>query len=152
MEFTKDQLIRRARFVIQRHTKSLASYPDQTGVAMDVELARIALASMETAPENSAAAPARKKGVSVSDLHDARQVAADTFKNDIYGPGGFVVVFDGKCAGWISALNEPQGWEPESIAVNEKGEVWLAYGGNAYDGAQSWEPLQDGSGEGSPFC
>ncbi|HHA1396902.1 TPA: hypothetical protein ACOEOW_003881 [Enterobacter hormaechei subsp. xiangfangensis] len=143
MRFTKEQLIGRARLVIERHTKSLASHPDQTGVAMDVELARIALAFLEDKPENSETAAARKKGVSVSDLHDARQVAADTFKNDIYGPGGFVVVFDGKCAGWISALNEPQGWEPDSIAVNETGEVWLAYGGNAYDGAQRWEPLQD---------
>jgi hypothetical protein len=143
MGFTKEQLISRAKLIMERHTKALASHPDQTGVAMEVELARIALAFLEDQPENRETTPARKKGVSVADLHDARKIAADAFKNDIYGPGGFVVVFNGKCAGWISALNEPQGWEPDSIAVNDTGEVWLAYGGNAYDGALSWEPLQD---------
>ncbi|MCW2097113.1 UNVERIFIED_ORG: hypothetical protein M2382_003665 [Enterobacter sp. BIGb0239] len=47
MTFTKEQLIARARFLIKRYEDSLANYPDQDGVAMDLELARMALAGME---------------------------------------------------------------------------------------------------------
>ncbi|MGC6114775.1 hypothetical protein VU643_22530 [Klebsiella aerogenes] len=43
---TVHQLIGRARFAIERYTKSLADFPDQSGVAMDLELARIALAAL----------------------------------------------------------------------------------------------------------
>lgn len=47
MTFTKEQLIARARFLIKRYEDSLANYPDQDGVAMDLELARMALEGME---------------------------------------------------------------------------------------------------------
>lgn len=50
MTLTKEQLIARARFLIKRHQGSLANHPDQDGVAMDLELARIALAGMEAEP------------------------------------------------------------------------------------------------------
>lgn len=50
MTFSKEQLIARARFLIQRHENSLASQSDQGGVSMDLELARMALAGMEAEP------------------------------------------------------------------------------------------------------
>ena len=50
MTFTKEQLIARARFLIKRHQDSLANHPDQDGVAMDLELARMALAGVEAEP------------------------------------------------------------------------------------------------------
>lgn len=48
--FTKEQLIERAKYGIERYTKAVAGFPRHMDVAMDLELARIALASLEAAP------------------------------------------------------------------------------------------------------
>lgn len=87
--------------------------------------------------------PARKNGCTVSDLHKARTLAAQAFKNEVFGSGGFVVVLNGAVSGWVASLDHPEGWEPGCIAVDDVGRVWLAFGGNQYDGAASWEPLQE---------
>ncbi|MEG5432762.1 hypothetical protein [Enterobacter asburiae] len=44
---TKEQLIERAKYGIERYTKAVAGFPRHMDVAMDLELARIALASLE---------------------------------------------------------------------------------------------------------
>lgn len=43
---TNNQLIDRAIYAIERYTKALTGFPDRLGVAMDLELARIALAAL----------------------------------------------------------------------------------------------------------
>lgn len=43
---TNTQLIDRAIYAIERYTKALTGFPDHLGVAMDLELARIALAAL----------------------------------------------------------------------------------------------------------
>lgn len=50
MTFTKEQLIKRANYAVERYTKAKIGFPDQLGVAMDLELARIALAALTAEP------------------------------------------------------------------------------------------------------
>lgn len=73
---TVHQLIGRARFAIERYTKSLADFPDQSGVAMDLELARIALAALTTTQPLSDAERAelqdRRKADSEPVMYQAR--------------------------------------------------------------------------------
>jgi len=57
--------------------------------------------------------------------------------------GGVVVIFDNEVSGWMDELRDPQGWEPGCFAVDEDGNVWVSVGGNAYDGAESWQPVHD---------
>ncbi|GEM_PF-2025380 len=49
-EFTKEQLISRARIMIRKHREMLAINPDYDGIARDVELFEIALASLTAEP------------------------------------------------------------------------------------------------------
>lgn len=79
MTITKEQLIARARSLIQRHENSLASHPDQGGVSMDLELARMALAGME-AVHVGFIARHKETGKLGSYLHPK----ADWFKDDNY--------------------------------------------------------------------
>ncbi|EOC8685915.1 TPA: hypothetical protein ACTYJI_004873, partial [Enterobacter roggenkampii] len=46
-EFTKERLIEHAKYGVERYTKAVAGFPRHIDVAMDLELARIALASLE---------------------------------------------------------------------------------------------------------
>lgn len=55
--------------------------------------------------------------------------------------GGVVVIFDNGVAGWMNELRDPLHWEPGCIAINEAGQKWVSVGGNAYDGAERWEPV-----------
>ena len=45
------------------------------------------------------------------------------------------------CYGWKNALRDPQHEEPGSLAVDLHGNIWIANGGNDYDGAEHWELL-----------
>jgi len=61
--------------------------------------------------------------------------------NGYTGKGGVVVLFEGKVSGWMNELRDPQGWEPGCIALDEQGKAWQSVGGDAYNGAERWEPL-----------
>ncbi len=50
-------------------------------------------------------------------------------------PGGFEV------AGWMDSLRAPLSWVPGCLAVDIDNNVWIAKGGNDYDGARSWAPI-----------
>lgn len=50
-EFTREQLISRARIMIRKHREMLAINPDYDGIARDVELFEIALAALTAEPE-----------------------------------------------------------------------------------------------------
>lgn len=34
----------------------------------------------------------------------------------------------------------PKSWKPGCLAIPEEGEIYIATGGNRYDGAEAWEP------------
>ena len=53
--------------------------------------------------------------------------------------GGFDLAFAGEPIGWARELPEASHYEPGVVAVGPDGERWVARGGNAVDGAQSWE-------------
>lgn len=57
------------------------------------------------------------------------------------GKGGVVVFFDGQLQGWVNELRNPESWQPGSIAVDESENLFMAVGGNYYDGAESWSKL-----------
>lgn len=61
-------------------------------------------------------------------------------KNGCTGKGGVIVVCDGEVQGWVNELRNPESWQPGCVAIDENGCKWIAAGGNAYDGAQSWQP------------
>lgn len=48
--FTKEQLIKRAKFLRDRHKLALALHPDMNGTALDLHLAEIALAALTAEP------------------------------------------------------------------------------------------------------
>ncbi|UTJ46610.1 DUF551 domain-containing protein [Atlantibacter subterranea] len=50
MEFTKEQLIEQAKSSIERYSKAKAGFPRHLNVAMELELARIALAALTQTP------------------------------------------------------------------------------------------------------
>lgn len=54
---------------------------------------------------------------------------------------GVVLVFDGEAYGWKNTLRDPQHERPGAMAVDVEGRVWIAKGGNDYDGAERWEPV-----------
>ena len=56
---------------------------------------------------------------------------------------GVVIVYEGLLQGWCETLPDPHEWLPGCIAIDTHYRQWLAADGNARDGADSWQPLQD---------
>jgi hypothetical protein len=56
--------------------------------------------------------------------------------------GGVVIIFNAEVGGWMNELRDPQRWVPGCIAIDIDGNEWRATGGNDYDGAARWEPIQ----------
>ncbi|XKH61910.1 hypothetical protein LG290_16615 (plasmid) [Halomonas sediminis] len=52
--------------------------------------------------------------------------------------GGVVLIWEGKAYGWKDKLRDPQSEQPGAFAVDEAGHVFVAEGGNSYDGAKGW--------------
>ena len=42
---------------------------------------------------------------------------------------------------WKDSLRDPQSEEPGSLALDQYGNIWIAEGGNNYDGAKQWSLL-----------
>lgn len=55
--------------------------------------------------------------------------------------GGVVLVYEGQAYGWKDELRDPQSEKPGAFAVDTKGHIWRAVGGNNYDGAEWWKAL-----------
>lgn len=72
---------------------------------------------------------------------DHKQIADEFRKKRPDLKGGVVVIFGGQVAGWMSELRDPQNWEPGCFAMAEDGQEWVTVGGNAYDGAERWQPV-----------
>lgn len=58
------------------------------------------------------------------------------------GKGGFVIIFEGKVAGWMDKLREPEHWQAGCVAVGANGDEYIATGGNYNRGAESWQPSE----------
>lgn len=55
---------------------------------------------------------------------------------------GGVIVFHGReLQGWVNRLRNPEHWVPGCIALDCDGKQYVATGGDAYNGAQHWEPI-----------
>ncbi len=51
---------------------------------------------------------------------------------------GVVVLFNGDVAGWMNELRNPELWAPGAIAIDAESRVFIAEGGNNYDGSYRW--------------
>lgn len=54
---------------------------------------------------------------------------------------GVVVIWYGTVCGWMNELRDPQNWTAGCIAIDADGNQWQATGGNDYDGATRWIPI-----------
>lgn len=52
--------------------------------------------------------------------------------------GGVVLIWEGAVYGWKDCLRDPRSERPGAYAVDEAGRVFVAAGGNEYDGAAGW--------------
>lgn len=55
-------------------------------------------------------------------------------------PGGIVLIRGEEAYGWKNCLRNPEHEVPGVVAVDGHGNLWLAVGGDAYAGAQTWIP------------
>jgi len=58
------------------------------------------------------------------------------------GKGGIVLVFDGEAYAWRDKVRNPETERPNALAVDEAGNVWIATGGDDYNGAERWEAVE----------
>ncbi|MBS0045138.1 antirestriction protein ArdR [Shewanella sp. M16] len=51
---------------------------------------------------------------------------------------GVVLIWQGSVYGWKNSLRDPAHEQPSAFAVDSEGHVFIAEGGNSYDGAKCW--------------
>lgn len=76
-------------------------------------------------------------------LSDYRQIADRWRSNqpDDHTQAGVVLIWDGQVYAWKNTLRDAQHERPGAVAVDDRGHVFVAEGGNDYDGAQAWVAL-----------
>jgi len=74
----------------------------------------------------------------------ARLAAAKWRKENRGHSGGVVLVYGGKVYGWKNELRDPSHEKPGACAVDHNGVVFVATGGDSYNGAQCWERTSEG--------
>lgn len=80
--------------------------------------------------------------MNAADLRALAQMADDWRTR--HGRSGGVVVFSrGVVSSWVNELRNPEHWVPGVIAIDEDGAGWQATGGNDFDGATWWRPLNE---------
>ena len=52
--------------------------------------------------------------------------------------GGVVLVWQGEVYGWKNCLRDASHEQPGAYAVDDEGHVFIAEGGNEYDGSKCW--------------
>lgn len=52
--------------------------------------------------------------------------------------GGVVLFWQGGVYGWKNKLRDPSSERPGTFAIDDAGHVFVAEGGNDYDGAKCW--------------
>ncbi|MGC3103735.1 antirestriction protein ArdR [Pseudomonas aeruginosa] len=73
-----------------------------------------------------------------SAINEIRAVAR-TYRNaNPDYPGGVVLVWQGDAYGWKDKLRDAGHEQPGAYAVDESGHVFVAEGGDSYNGAKEW--------------
>ncbi|WP_445439432.1 antirestriction protein ArdR [Citrobacter portucalensis] len=62
--------------------------------------------------------------------------------NEEHAQSGVVLIWKGEVYGWKNCLRDAQHERPGAIAVDVTGNVFIAEGGNDYDGAKVWVVFQ----------
>ncbi|GHN94396.1 hypothetical protein MY006_50330 [Escherichia coli] len=71
-------------------------------------------------------------------IEEIRNIAALWRQANQEHQGGVVLIWQGAVYGWKNELRDPQHEQPGAVAVDESGGVFVAEGGNEYDGAKCW--------------
>ncbi|KAB2686508.1 antirestriction protein ArdR [Brucella pseudogrignonensis] len=72
---------------------------------------------------------------------EIRSIAARWRQSHREKPGGVVLIWQGSVYGWKNELRDSQHERPGAYAVDDSGRVFVAEGGNDYDGAERWSAL-----------
>ena len=59
-------------------------------------------------------------------------------QNTEHSNTGVVLIWEGEVYGWKNCLRNAQDERPGAIAIDIAGNVYIAEGGNDYDGAKCW--------------
>lgn len=93
-------------------------------------------------------ANSKHQKLNTQDIKDVQVLAKAAFNNrgNPKGAHGIVLFTRTKDRswffyGWKNTLRDPQCEEPGSIALDQYGNIWIAEGGNDYDGAERWTLL-----------
>lgn len=73
-----------------------------------------------------------------SDIEKLNQIA-EAYRLDNAKQAGVVLIWCCQAYAWKDQLRDPQHERPGAIAVDNVGSVFVATGGNDYDGARQWE-------------
>jgi hypothetical protein len=60
---------------------------------------------------------------------------------------GAVVIFNSRIQGWVRGLDAPAHWVPGCFALFSDGQVFEAVGGDDWNGAAQWRPIDADFGE-----
>jgi hypothetical protein len=69
------------------------------------------------------------------------QIANEYRNENPHRKGGVVLIFENKVYGWKNELRNPEDERPNSYAVDIFDNVYIASGGNDYDGSNFWKQI-----------
>ncbi|EMF7039442.1 antirestriction protein ArdR [Salmonella enterica] len=71
-----------------------------------------------------------------------RKVASQWRDGNQENPGGVVLIWQGAVYGWKNELRDANHERPGAYAVDVSGQVFIAEGGDEYNGAERWAAAQ----------
>ncbi|MND34964.1 hypothetical protein D3C81_213020 [compost metagenome] len=75
----------------------------------------------------------------MKEFYDAlRATAAQWRARHEEGKGGIVMIWEGEAYAWKNEVRDPQCERPGVYAVDEAGKIFIAVGGDDYNGAERW--------------
>lgn len=74
---------------------------------------------------------------------EAVRATAAKWRSDRAQQSGVVLVWENEVYGWKDCLRDARHERPGAFAVDQAGHVFIAEGGNDYDGAKCWVALHD---------
>ncbi|MGG2621698.1 antirestriction protein ArdR [Pseudomonas aeruginosa] len=74
----------------------------------------------------------------MSQIDSLRTTAAEWRLANPEKRGGVVLIWHGAVYGWKNCLRDPSHEQPGAHAVDEAGHVFIAEGGNEFEGAKDW--------------
>lgn len=86
-----------------------------------------------------------RHGLEIASKKDCRYQKCGLYYlyNQEHADSGVVLIWDGKVYCWKNILRDPQHERPGVIAVDTEENVFIAEGGNEYDGAKCWVVFQE---------